>query len=175
MNADYLLIRSTKNGNSKAAEILIRKYYANVFNYCKYHSTDIHTAEDITQEVFLTFINEIHNYKHHGKLLNFLYTIARNKCIDERRKMSNKDVSTECVIKNLEIQFTDFKSGIDYFIVKDAIESLPSDIKEIIILYYYLGMKQKEIAEICNIGISLVKFRIKKGKDLIKKYLEDES
>ena len=86
MNADYLLIHSAKGGDTKAAEIIIRKYYTKVFEYCKYHSSDIHTAEDMTQDVFLVFLREISNYKHRGKLLNYLYTIARNKCIDEKKK-----------------------------------------------------------------------------------------
>lgn len=175
MNADYLLIRSTKSGDTKAAETIIRKYYANVFDYCKYHSADIHTAEDITQEVFLTFIKEIHRYRHQGKLLNFLYTIARNKCIDEKKKMRNMDVSTECVIKELEAEPVGAESETDYLMVQEAVEKLSDEVREVVVLYYYLGMKQKEIAEICGIGLSLVKYRLKQGKELIRKYMEGES
>ena len=40
MNTDYILIRSAKGGNTKAAETIIRKYYANIFDYCRYHSAD---------------------------------------------------------------------------------------------------------------------------------------
>lgn len=175
MNADYLLIRGAKSGNTKAAEAIIRKYYANVFDYCKYHSADIHTAEDITQEVFLTFIKEIHRYKHQGKLLNFLYTIARNKCIDEKKKMRNTDVSTECVLKELEAEPVGFEGETDYLMVQEAVDNLPDEVREVIVVYYYLGMKQKEIAEICGIGLSLVKYRLKQGKEMIRKYMEGES
>lgn len=86
MNIDFYLVCRIRNGDDKAAEIIIRKYYMKVFDYCKYHSKNIHIAEDLTQEVFLIFLKKIDQYKHRGKLLNYLYTIARNKCIDERKK-----------------------------------------------------------------------------------------
>ena len=41
-------------------------------------------------------------------------------------------------------------------------------------LYFFLGRKQSEIAEICGIGLPLVKYRLKKGKEMIKEFLEGE-
>lgn len=175
MNADYLLICSAKNGDTKAAETIIRKYYANVFDYCKYHSADIHTAEDITQDVFLTLLRGIHQYKHRGKLLNYLYTIARNKCIDEKRKMHNMEVSTKRIVKELETESGAAKTETDYMYVKEAVENLPEEIREVVILHYYLDIKQKEVAEICDIGLPLVKYRLKQGRKKIMEYLEGES
>lgn len=90
MSVDFLLIYRAKNGDSDACEIIIRKYYGNIFNYCKYHALDINVAEYITQDVFLTFLKTINHYKHKGKLLNYLYTIARNKCIDKKRRQAIK-------------------------------------------------------------------------------------
>ena len=76
MNTDYILIRSAKDGNTKAAESIIRKYYANIFDYCRYHSADIHTAEDLTQEVFLTLLKEI-------KVVQYL-ALVREKILSQR-------------------------------------------------------------------------------------------
>uniref|UniRef100_I5AR95 RNA polymerase sigma factor, sigma-70 family n=1 Tax=Eubacterium cellulosolvens (strain ATCC 43171 / JCM 9499 / 6) TaxID=633697 RepID=I5AR95_EUBC6 len=172
MSADYLLIHSVKGGDTKAAETIIRKYYSKVFDYCKYHSADIHTAEDITQEVFLIFLKEIYGYKHHGKLLNYLYTIARNKCIDEKKKRHNADLSTECIVQVMESEATVLKNEIDHLLLKEAVDELPEEIREVVVLYYYLDIKQKEVANICGIGLPLVKYRLKQGKAMLKKYME---
>ena len=47
---------------------------------------DKYIAEDITQETFLKFLNN-HSYEEMGKQMAYLYTIARNLCIDYYRKI----------------------------------------------------------------------------------------
>lgn len=174
INTDYILIREAKRGNTKAVEKIIRKYYVSIFDFCRYHSNDVYTAEDLTQEVFLTFIKGIHKYIHNGKLLNYLYTIARNKCIDEKKRRRNTEISIDCVKNKVDLINEDYCDEIEYLDAKVAVERLPDDIREIIVLYYFLGKKQKEIAEICGIGLPLVKYRLRKGKEMIKEFLEGE-
>ena len=174
MNTDYILIRSAKGGNTKAAETIIRKYYANIFDYCRYHSADVHIAEDLTQEVFLTLLKEIHQYKHNVKLLNYLYTIARNKCIDEKKRMRNMEISIDCVMSKIDSNSDGYCEQIECLDVNVAVDRLPDDIREIIVLYFFLDRKQKEIAEICGIGLPLVKYRLRKGKAMIKEFLKGE-
>ena len=55
-----------------------------------------------------------------------------------------------------------------------ALEQLPEEIKEIVILYFFQGLKQKEIADLLNIKLSLVKYRVSKAKELLAKQLEVE-
>ena len=66
--------------------------------------------------------------------------------------------------KNIEIR-------ID---IERALEQLPEEIKEIVILYFFQGLKQKEIADLLNIKLSLVKYRVSKAKELLAKQLEVE-
>ena len=56
--------------------------------------------------------------------------------------------------KNIEIR-------ID---IERALEQLPEEIKEIVILFFFQGLKQKEIANLLNIKLSLVKYRVSKAK-----------
>jgi len=66
--------------------------------------------------------------------------------------------------KNIEIR-------ID---IERALEQLPEEIKEIVILFFFQGLKQKEIANLLNIKLSLVKYRVSKAKELLAKQLEVE-
>ena len=66
--------------------------------------------------------------------------------------------------KNIEIR-------ID---IERALEQLPEEIKEILILFFFQGLKQKEIADLLNIKLSLVKYRVSKAKELLAKQLEVE-
>ena len=58
--------------------------------------------------------------------------------------------------------------------IERALEQLPEEIKEIVILYFFQGLKQKEIADLLNIKLSLVKYRVSKAKELLAKQLEVE-
>ena len=63
----------------------IAEQYDKIYRYCYFKLHNAHVAEDITQETFLRFL-ECEGYRDAGKPLAFLYTVARNLCIDEFRK-----------------------------------------------------------------------------------------
>ena len=104
MNSDFFLVRRAKKGDPQAVDILVRKYYDTILNYCIYHLKDRHTAEDLAQETFLTFFKTLPNYKHEGKLLNYLYTLARNKCNDEKKRKRNTEVALDAVMDTAEAE-----------------------------------------------------------------------
>ena len=56
--------------------------------------------------------------------------------------------------------------------IERALDQLPEEIKEITILFFFQGLKQKEIAALLHIKLSLVKYRISKAKELLSKQLE---
>ncbi len=59
-----------------------------IFRYCYHHLGNREAAEDICHDTFVSFIEYKEAYHSNGKLKNYLYTIARNKCIDYFRKAS---------------------------------------------------------------------------------------
>ena len=78
MDKDFLLINKMKNGDESAMESFVCRYYPKILCYCHYHVSDKGYAEDITQETFVKFFGALSVYRHHGKALNYLYTIAAN-------------------------------------------------------------------------------------------------
>ena len=55
-----------------------------------------------------------------------------------------------------------------------ALERLPQELREVTILYFLQEVRQKEIARILDIGLPLVKYRIKRAKELLAIYLGKE-
>lgn len=90
------------------------------------------------------------------------------------REKSNKDISIECIAYEVSSSSIESERTIESLYVRQTVEKLPSDIREVIIMYYFLDMKQREIADICGISLELVKYRLKKGKEMIKKYIGGE-
>ena len=123
----------------------IEEQYDKIFRFCYYrvHNTD--TAQDLTQETFLRFMNS--DYKERGEQIRYLYTIARNLCIDESRK----DQMVE-----LPEDYSDEGNGADDLIrkieVNQALDKMPEEDRELLILRY---MNEVPLSDICKImGIS---------------------
>jgi RNA polymerase sigma-70 factor (ECF subfamily) len=68
--------------------------YDKIYRYCYFKLHNQTVAEDVTQETFLRFL-ESDTYKERGRELNYLYTIARNLCIDESRKRVTEELTEE--------------------------------------------------------------------------------
>lgn len=173
MGADYELIRKAKKGDLEAADAIVKKYYSDIFNYCRYHSFDTHTAEDLTQDTFMSFFGSLEKYHHKGKLLNYLYTVAKNKCADEMSKKRHTEVAIEYVADFLPAAEYNMDKALEEELLDEAIRSLPVEQREAIELFYFAEKKQEEIAKICGIGVPLVKYRLRKGKKSIRNYMEE--
>ena len=168
MDSDFFLIQKMKNGDDGAVENFVRKYYPKIFQYCLLHIRDRGDAEDLTQETFLKFFQSFERYQHRGKCSAFLYAIASNACKDYYRKVREQYVE-EVPEKAEEDQ--DMGTAEIRMDVENAVARLPEELKETAILFFFQGMKQREIAKLMDIKLSLVKYRVTRAKKLLGEYL----
>lgn len=169
MDSDFLLIQKMKNGEEQAMESFVNQYYPKILKYCCFHLPDTGDAEDITQETFEQFFRSLHQYRHYGKALNYLYVIASNQCKNYYGK--RRELAVEELPEQLDCSMKDLPGWID---LKTALNTLPPELKETAILFFFQQMKQKEIAKILGIGLPLVKYRVKRAKELLASYLGKE-
>lgn len=169
MDSDFLLICRMKSGDDTAIEEFVRKYYPAILQYCRFHTRDQEYAEDATQEVFARFFGTLDRYQHYGKALNYLYVVAANICRDFCRKSEEipLDDLPEAAVNAME----PLELRLD---VRLALEKLPTELKEVTILFFFQEVKQREIARILGISLPLVKYRIKRAKELLAGYLGKE-
>lgn len=172
MNADFLMIQRMKQGDEASFDAFVCKYYGEILNYCHYHCFDRNYAEDLAQETFLHFFAKLSDYHDRGKTKNYLYTIAGNLCRDFYRK--KKDIPTE--YENLEQSSISapLDSVLEQIAVEEAVKSLPPEFGEVIILYYFQDLKMREIADILQVNISLVKYRLKRAKNILGQRMGEE-
>lgn len=173
MDADFLLIRNMKKGNEDAFDMFVRKYYDDILKYCGYHCSDSEYAEDLAQETFVLFFAKLSDYRHMGKVKNFLYTIARNLCKNYFKKAKETPLEdTELTDLAEMAEFTpDILIKLE---VENALEHLSNELRDVVVLYYFQDLKLSEIAHILKIGLPLVKYRMKQAKIQLRKYLERE-
>ncbi len=166
MSEDALLIRRMKNGDEDAIDEFVRRYYPMILQYCRLHSPDLHSAEDMTQETFLRFFRTLPKYQHYGKAANYLYVIAGNCCRDDWRR-----------VKPLSLEDVPEPSGNDMeelTQVRLALSRLPEEEQEVATLFFVQECKQTEIAKILGIGLPLVKYRVGKARKMLRSLLGEE-
>ena len=174
MDSEYRLVRKAKRGEPAAVDTLVRKHYEKVLSYCRYHTKDTHTAEDLTQETFMGFFRNLRNYEHEGKLLNYLYTLARNNCNDEKKRKRNTEIALDNVIDRVETESEhSYEAESEAEAVVEAVKKLPDDIREVVWLYYFEEKKVKERAGICDISLPNCKYRLRRGREIMRKIIEE--
>lgn len=180
MDGDSLLMYRMKSGDEDAIEQFVRKYYPVILKYCRYHIPDVGYAEDMTQETFERFFRTLPDYRHYGKAANYLYVIAGNLCRDFYRRAGGEQVQKRQKTwegddpggLSLEGRYSPFDDLEGQMDVGRAVAMLPPDLREVIILYYFQELKLREIASILEIGLPLVKYRLKKAKERLEKLLD---
>lgn len=172
MIADFLLIQKMKMGNEQAFDTFVRKYYADILKYCSYHCYDTEYAEDLTQETFVNFFAKLSGYHFKGKTKNYLYTIAGNLCRNYYKKKKEILLEDE-TLSNCKLSY-DMEPIIDKILINTAIDFLPKDLKEVIVLYYFQGLKISEISDKLQIGNSLVKYRLSRARKQLVHFVREE-
>ena len=169
MDADFLLLHRMKHGDDQAIEDFVRKYYPMILRYCHLHIQDTGYAEDLTQETFVRFFRTLNQYQHYGKAANYLYVIAGNLCRDYHKK-------PEVIpMEELPEQPVNQMEALDLRMdVHRALEQLSPELREVTILYFFQELKQKEIARILGISLALVKYRIRRAKELLEQLIGKE-
>lgn len=143
----------------------LRKTYDKIYRYCFYKVRNSAVAEDITQETFLKYFAQNPKIKR-GEDMAYLYTIAKNLCIDYFRKKQTEELPEDYPAEEFS-ETSDTKIA-----VRAALEKLDERHKEIILLRYLSGLSVNETAE--TMGISrFAAYRLERAAlSKMKKYLE---
>jgi len=138
----------------------VTTYYDEIFRYCYHNVGNKEIAEDICQDTFVSYIEHQSDYQSRGKLKNYLYTIARNKCIDYFKKSTPiymGEVPGESYDNTFEVEIE----------VKQMLQTLPEELRQVIILRFFQNLKFKDIASIMGTNTSNVKYKVKKALELL--------
>ena len=169
MDPDLLLLQRMKRGDDAAIEEFVRKYYPKILQYCHYHLHNVQDGEDTAQETFAHFFASLDRYRHYGKAANYLYVIAGNLCRDQIRR--RRDLALDEVPEPAAAPLERLDTHLD---LERAFRALPHEIQTVAVLFFLQDRKQREIAKILGIGLPLVKYRIRRAKELLAEALQKE-
>ncbi|MFN8236590.1 MAG: sigma-70 family RNA polymerase sigma factor [Chitinophagales bacterium] len=164
VQTDNELIQRYINGDENSLNLLLNKHQRKIFSFILMRVKDRALSEDIFQDTFFKVIDSLRNgkYNEEGKFLPWVMMIANNLCMDHFRRIKRMPVIVDSDGKDIlnVLRFAD-ESREDEIIkqqtsktVKELIEKLPADQKEVLILRHYADLSFKEIAEMTGTNIN---------------------
>jgi RNA polymerase sigma-70 factor (ECF subfamily) len=158
--SDEDLMRRTQNGDKQAFSMLYERYSASVLSYLYRMLGNVEDVESIGQEVFLRAFRFAPTYRYPQKLSTWLFTITRNLAINQSRRKKRNPVRS---VTELNLEGVD-SSGDPYQVAAratddlekreeiarmlKALDDLPSDQKEVIVLGVFQDLSYAQMEEI---------------------------
>lgn len=162
---DRQLILDYLDGNDYSFEVLLNRHrdkiYTSIYLFVKDHSQ----ADDIFQEVFIKIVDTLRRgkYNHEGKFVQWAMRISYNLCVDhfrrnKRRPIVNtkkEDFDIFDVLKSPNASAEDamIKSQT-HAKVRELVDALPPEQREVVILRHYADLSFKEIAALTRVSIN---------------------
>jgi RNA polymerase sigma-70 factor (ECF subfamily) len=187
---DQELVSMYVNGNEEAFGVLLQRNKNKVYGYIFKMVKDDEVANDIFQDTFVKVIRTLKGgkYQEEGKFLPWVLRISHNLIIDHFRKASkmpiagrgNGNEDDEFDIFNvIRLQEDTIEDQLVWEQilndVRDLVELLPEDQKEIIKLRHYVGMSFKDIAEMKDISINTALGRMRYALINLRKIIQEKS
>jgi len=128
-------------------------------------------AEDIVQSVYIKLYQELKKDNNKDIRKNWLLKVTANECKNSFKIAWRKKVVLQDELLQNEV---DLREALKNDEISDALLKLSTKYRNVIYLYYYEGYKIDEISEILNLKPSNVKTLLSRGREKMKKLLEED-
>ena len=163
--SDDMLVQAYMEGKDSAFDELLARNQQQLFDFILALTRDKDKADDLFQETFIRAIVKMKDgqYFNQGKFLYWLMRIARNLLIDDVRKQKKGqavNVSDDELLTVIDCGHP-YKSREDMLVAEELsghmrqlMDLLPDEQREVVLMRYYQGLQFKDIAEITNVSIN---------------------
>lgn len=174
METDAEMVEAVQAGDATAYRGLVEKYQGRIYAVMYGMVRNREDARDLTQEAFVKAYRNLHGFRADSRFYTWLYRIAMNLAIDFVRRRGRAPVSAGA---EEDVTLRDASRGIEdadridgprrelerkrlYGAIMDAVDELPENQKQVILLREVEGLSYKEIAEVLDIAEGTVMSRL---------------
>lgn len=174
--SDEDIVKRVQGGDTEAFGVLVERYEAKLLRYARKFLFGYHDAEDQVQIVFLKAFTNIRDFNTRRRFSPWLYRIAHNEFLNAIRKRGREPLPffdpdtlfphpvarerTDAVVLEQELKE----------LLEQCLDKLDPKYREALVLYYFENMNYQEIAEVMQLPVSTVGVRLKRGKDMLRKF-----
>ena len=172
--SDAALIQRTLDGDEGAFTTLVNKYQKWVHTLVWRKIGDFHTAEEITQDIFLKVYKKLSTLKPPDRFPGWLYVITTRHCITWLRKKQKPTTSLEAM-PTTELEALCYaqyeaargeEASIEHQreLVKRLLQKLPESERTVVTLYYLAEMTSEEISAFLGVSPNTVRSRLRRAR-----------
>jgi RNA polymerase sigma-70 factor (ECF subfamily) len=178
MLEDRMLVGRLKRGDKDALRVIYEKYERDLFTLAANLVADPASAEDILQDVIVSFVQSVHRLSLRGSLRAYLAAAVANRARDHYRRGSRRRFSSIDAAEHLAAS----DQGPVRTVIRAeqmqraaaAVATLPYEQREVIMLRLHADMKFREIAKHQNISVKTALSRYQYGLDKLRATLDGE-
>lgn len=177
---DADLIRCVSNGDEAALSLLYDRYRRVLFGLLYRMLNNRTEAEDVLQEVFVQVWRQARKFDEgRGKAFTWLVTIARRRAIDRLRSLRSRAMTiykaseSNALYPDAAVEQDPFLRA-DQKTVRAALNQLPAAQRSLLLMAFFEGRSQREIAERTKIPLGTIKTRIRTGMTRLRETLDPD-
>jgi RNA polymerase sigma-70 factor (ECF subfamily) len=155
-------MQAFKRGEGPAFRELFDRYKNPIYGFVKRRVDDPGRAEEITQDIFMALVQSRNGYEVRSSFRTYLYRIAMNRVASEHRK--NKEESDPP-----DVAASSELSVVQQ--VRDALEKIEPEQKQVVMLREYEGLSYQEIAEVLKVPVGTVRSKLFRAKLALRELL----
>jgi RNA polymerase sigma-70 factor (ECF subfamily) len=183
---EKILVEKSAAGDINAFETLIQSHQKKVYNIALRMTKNPEDAQELSQDALVRAFTAIKKFRGDSSFATWLYRITMNVCTDFLRKR-NKAVVFSIEQPGYEneqaIQIADNDPGPDEVseknqlkkLVRDAMDQLPPEHRQVLILRDLLDMTYRDIANTLNVNEGTIKSRINRARESLRKVIVSRS
>jgi RNA polymerase sigma-70 factor (ECF subfamily) len=162
-----------RDGELHKLALLFERHHVALYNYYVRQTSDRDLSEDFVQEVFLRIMKYRHTFRGEGEFLPWMYHIARNVQIDHARKWGREtkfDEETHDQPGDDPLPEEHVEQLQNVGMLQKALAKLSPEKREVLVLSRYQEMKYAAIAELLGCTVEVVKVRVHRAMNDLRKY-----
>jgi len=180
---DEELVARVLAGDQGSFGVLVARYQDRLVSFLFRMLRDLDTAHDLAQEVFLRVYQALDRFDPQFKFSTWAFRVAHNLGVDElrRRKVrwvplqrqdAEDDSPWERELPSLEPSpYHDLRNDQRGAAIQQAIDALPGDYRELIVMRHYAELSYEEIAQLKRMPLGTVKNKLFRGRQMLKEKL----
>jgi RNA polymerase sigma-70 factor (ECF subfamily) len=156
---DRLMARA-RAGDKTAMREIYRQYFSAIYNFIRLRTDDLHTADDLTSEVFVRLVRAFHTRKApNASLRGWLFRVARNVLYDHGANRTYTNEALDEWVPAAEDDDPELRmiQSLDAQRVRYAIQKLSHDQQEVLVLRFAQSLSLEETADIMSKPVNTVK------------------
>jgi RNA polymerase sigma-70 factor, ECF subfamily len=169
---DASLITAMATGNMQALDELYARHASGLLAFLQARLNNRQLAEEVLQDTMLAAWNNAANFRGDSSVKTWLLVIARNRAINTQRKQRPQLVDVDKVYDLASTDTGPYEAvarEFDRSAVRDALQDLKPEQREILVLFFFQQLTGPEIADVLNISVGTVKSRLHRAKEALRR------